>query len=303
MSGASLSYAAVTPARNEAEHIARLGESLASQSVPPTKWLIVDNGSTDDTVAVAHALAADHSWITVVSIPGELNPVRGRPIVRAFTRALEELDPAPDLVVNVDADVSMDADYFERLLDRFLDDRQLGICSGSAFELSDGVWTQRHVTGSTVWGATRAYRWACLQDVLPLEERLGWDGLDEFKANARGWRTRTFTDIPFRHHRREGERDGERWRARAAQGAAAHYQGYAFWYLVMRALHNARKEPGALGLIWGYLRALAAREPRCPDTEARAYLRDQQSLRNLARRFREASRPAATLDQPDRFRA
>ena len=52
--------------------------------------------------------------------------------------------------------------------------------------MEDGRWRERHLTGSTVWGATRAYRRACLDDGLPFEERLGWDGIDEFKANARG---------------------------------------------------------------------------------------------------------------------
>ena len=93
---------------------------------------------------------------------------------------------SPDVVVNVDADVTMEPDYFERLLEALERDPSLGIASGSAWEPHDGVWRQRFViTGGTVWGATRAYRWACLQDVLPLEERHGWDGIDQLKARAR----------------------------------------------------------------------------------------------------------------------
>jgi len=145
------------------------------------------------------------------------------------------------------------------------------------------------VTGSTVWGASRAYRWECLQELLPLEERVAWDGVDEFKANSRGWRTVAFEDIPFRHHRREGERDGTAWRARANQGAAAYYLGYRSWYLVLRALWNARREPAALGMVWGFAASAARRAERSSDTAARAYLRRQQSPRNLRRRAFEAS--------------
>ena len=158
---------------------------------------------------------------------------------------------------------------------------------GSAFELQDGDG-QRHVTGSTVWGASRAFRWPCLQQILPFEERVAWDGIDEFKANARGWRTEAFENLPFRHHRREGERDGTTWRARSNQGHAAYYVGYRPWYLVLRALFNARREPGALGMIAGILGCAAPRAAE-HDAEARAYLRRQQSIRSLRLRSLEAT--------------
>ena len=165
----------------------------------------------------------------------------------------------------------------------------LGIASGSAFELQEGEWRQRHVTGSTVWGASRAFRWPCLQEILPFEERVAWDGIDEFKANARGWRTQTFEDLEFKHHRREGERDGSTWQARSNQGHAAYYVGYRPWYLVLRALFNARHEPAALGMIAGYASAVVRREPRSGDADARAYLRRQQSVRSLRLRSLEAT--------------
>jgi hypothetical protein len=124
---------------------------------------------------------------------------------------------------------------------------------------------------------------------LPFEERMAWDGVDELKANALGWRTTAFEDIPFLHHRREGERDGTKWRARRNQGEAAYYLGYLTWYLVLRAVWNVRREPAALAMVWGYLAAAARRAPRNPDERARAQLRRQQSLRTLRLRALEAS--------------
>jgi biofilm PGA synthesis N-glycosyltransferase PgaC len=282
-------YALVTPARDEAANLPRLAECLARQTVQPQAWVIVDNGSSDETVQVARSLVAEHEWINVLAVPGTSARERGAPIVRAFQAGIDALGQIPDIVVNVDADVSFEPEYFERLLERFEADPGLGIASGSAYELQGGAWRQRHVTGSTVWGASRAYRWECLQDILPLEERMAWDGLDEFKANARGWRTEAFEDIPFRHHRREGERDGSSWRAGLNRGRAAHYLGYRFWYLVLRALWNARREPGALGMVVGFGAAAVAGSPQSPDPEARAYLRRQQSWKSLRQRALEAS--------------
>ncbi|MDX6440005.1 MAG: dolichol-phosphate mannosyltransferase [Gaiellaceae bacterium] len=283
-----LRYTVITPARDEADNIPRLAESLLAQSVLPERWLVVDNGSHDRTREIVEAQHAASPWIQLLVTEGENSAVRGRPIVRALHRAFEELPDPPDIVVNVDADISFDADFFERLLAAFERDPALGIASGTCYELEADGWRERHVTGSTVWGATRAYRWECLRQVLPLEERLGWDGIDEFKANALGWSTETLKHLPFRHHRKEGERDGGQFRARAAQGRSAWYMGYRPWYLVLRALHNARRDRAALGLVWGYAAAALSRDARMSDPAARAYLRRQQSLRHLPARLRES---------------
>jgi hypothetical protein len=182
----------------------------------------------------------------------------------------------------------MEPDYFERLLDAFRMDPALGIASGSAWEMFEGVWRQRFVTGGTVWGATRAYRWTCLQDVLPLEARHGWDGVDQLKARARGWRTRTLTDLPFRHHRPEGYHDTSTWAHWLANGDTAYFMGYRFWYLVARTLHQMRRDPAAFGLVYGYLLAAARRSRRLDDAGARAVLRADQSFHQFFSRRREA---------------
>jgi poly-beta-1,6-N-acetyl-D-glucosamine synthase len=282
------SYAVVTPARDEAENLPRLAASLAAQTIRPHAWKIVDNGSSDGTLEVARGIAARHEWVEVLTLPGTEMADRGAPVVRALQAGIAALDEA-EIVVNVDADISFEPDYFERLLARFDADPELGIASGSAFEFERGEWRQRFVTDTTVWGASRAYRWSCLQELLPFEERIAWDGVDELKANARGWRTTAFEDLHFRHHRREGERDGTAWRARRNQGTAAHYLGYRPSYLVLRALWHTRREPAALAMIWGYLGAALKREPRSDDDGAREFLRRRQSLRNLRLRALEAT--------------
>jgi len=286
-----LAYALITPARNEAGNLRRLAACLHEQTVEPAAWMVIDDGSTDATAEVARELEEGHDWIRSLSAPsagGSLVDGRrsGRDIV-AFNAGLAALPHIPDVVIKLDADVSMAPDYFERLLAEFEADPQLGMASGACYELERGVWVQRHVTRSHVRGATRAYRWACLEDVLPLEERLGWDGIDEIKANLRGWKTRSFTNLEFRHHRIMGERDGMR-RAWASQGDVAHFLGYRFSYLVLRTIHHARKDPAALAMLWGYLRRVLRREPPYHDLAVRTYLRREQSLRKLMHRVPEA---------------
>ena len=154
---AGSTYALVTPVRNEAANLDRLAASLDAQTRSPLRWVIVDNGSSDATLDVANAFAAERDWVRVISVPAEAGPPRpGAPIVRAFHAGLCELDCDPDVTVKLDADVSMDAHHFERLLAAFDADPTLGIASGTCLEERDGEWTPVRVARGHVRGAVRA---------------------------------------------------------------------------------------------------------------------------------------------------
>jgi glycosyltransferase involved in cell wall biosynthesis len=287
--GGELTYALVTPIRDEAANLERLAASIDSQTLLPLAWAIVDNGSTDTTVDVATEFARTRPWVRVTSIPPEEGPPRpGAPIVRAFHAGLRELNADPSVIVKLDADISVDPGHFQHLLNAFAEEPRLGIASGTCLEKRNGNWEPVRVARGHVRGAVRAYRRECLREVLPLEERVGWDGIDELKASVLGWATRMLPDLAFYHHRPLGSRDGApsaRWRS---QGEAAYYMGYRFPYLLLRSLHHARRHRAALSMISSYLAAAFRREPRYDDADVRDYLRRKQRLRVLLlERFRE----------------
>jgi poly-beta-1,6-N-acetyl-D-glucosamine synthase len=289
-----LTYALVTPARSEAANLRRLAASVEAQTVLPAAWVIVDDGSTDETKEVAEEFMRERRWVRLLDSPGSIarrGPVgdgrsSGRDVL-AFNAGVVAVEQPVDIVVKLDADVSFERDFFERLAAEFAADPGLGIASGTCYELEDGHWTAR-MTGDHVRGATRAWRWSCFNQVQPLEERLGWDIVDELKANALGWQTRSVVGLPFFHHRPVGQRDG-RVRAWAAQGETAYFVGYRLWYLLARALYRASRDPAALALIWGYAAALVVRRPRHGHSGVREELRRRQSVRNLAVRVRGAN--------------
>ena len=287
-------YALVTAARDEAENLAALAPTVIGQTVQPAAWVIVDDGSSDETPIIARELAERYPWIVFEHTGrGEQGLRQGRREGRdllALQQGLRALPGEVDLITKLDADVTLPSDYFEQLVSAFRSDPELGMATGTRCEFEDGSWEPRHLTATAVAAQCRTYRWACWEQVQPLEPCLGWDGVDEARAVLAGWRTRVIPGLLFRHHRPMGQRDGGGLRARAAEGVAAYYMGYRPSYLLARVLWHARRDATAFGMIWGWARALVGRERRCPDPAVRAYVRRQQSARHLARRLREVRR-------------
>ena len=282
----------ITPARDEAARLVALAPTVIAQTSRPAAWVIVDDGSTDATSEVVAALAREHPWITLVPggpRPGALSDGRreGRDLL-ALMEGIRALPAPAELLVKLDADVTLPPEYFERVTAAFAADPRLGIASGSRHEVVDGEWRRINLTGTAVEAQCRTYRRGCWESLQPLDPCLGWDGMDEARAIVAGWRTRVIEDLGFRHHRPMGRRDGRRFRARAAEGIAAHYMGYRPSYLALRAFWHTRRDPFAPFMLWGWAGAVLQRRPRCDDHAARAYVRRQQSARRLAQRFREA---------------
>ena len=288
-------YAVSTPARNEEANLRRLGDALAAQTHAPVAWVVVDDGSTDGTASVLASLAEEHDWVRALARDGAVpdEPLSdGRRRARdldGFLRGARSIAEPVDVIVKVDADISFEPDYFERLMAHFEDDPSLGIASGTCYEQEEGEWVRRTKAESTVWGASRAYRLDCLAEVEALEPCMGWDGLDEIRVQLRGLKTQAFVDLPFRHHRPEGGRELTSLHQGEALGRASWYMGYRPTFLLLRSLYWARREPAALGMLWGYAGAALRRAPRCPDERLVAVLRERQRLGVALRRGAPAS--------------
>jgi hypothetical protein len=238
-------YSIVSPVRDEAQWLAQTGQSLALQHHRPAEWIIVDNGSKDETLTIARELAAAHDWIHVLEVPAPTERARGGPIVRAFHAGLGELTEDVRFVVKLDGDLFVPAHYFAWVAQVFASDSRAGIVGGRLLIWDGSRWIEDEVGAHTVHGAIKSYDLACLREIGGLEESMGWDGIDEYAARARGWRIVVLSELQVLHYKRRGSRQSSS-RARWEEGIGMGFQGYTPAFAAVRAAYRGVFEPPRL---------------------------------------------------------
>jgi biofilm PGA synthesis N-glycosyltransferase PgaC len=279
----------ITPCRDEAEHLERTLASVAAQTRPPDLWLVVDDGSTDGTPTILRRWETRLPYLRVLR--SHRRAGRGGDGLAtaaeavAFNGALASAGVHEfSHIGKLDADIELSPDYFQRLLDRFSVETELGIVGGMLLEDHGRGW---HPTGGPehhVRGALKLYSRECLEVIGGcIEERLGWDTIDEVEARRRGYRTRTLPEPTARHLRPVASRGGI-LRGRARLGRAAFILRYSPWWVALKSAQVGLSRPYALGgfaYFWGYLRAAAGdRRNRVQDPEFARFVR--QELRHRA---------------------
>jgi glycosyltransferase involved in cell wall biosynthesis len=289
----------ITPVRNEAAHIERVAHGLAAQTRRPEQWLVVDDGSDDETPQILEHLSAELDFMQVVSTPPSFTraatdrlAVAAAP--RAFNYGLHTIDPR-DLSMfthlgKLDGDVELFPDYFARILAEFDRDPGLGIAGGVVLEQHDGEWQATTSAREHVRGALKLYSRECFAAIGGVRERLGWDGIDEVMARMRGFDTCSFDDAKAYHHRHTGSADG-RLRGHVRWGEAHWILHHGLPWTLMRAGKVAQVKPrgiSGVAYVYGYGRAAARRVPRVDVEGYRRFVRAEQHRRIRARLRRPA---------------
>src|SRR5437899_3762738 len=120
-------YILITPARNEARFIELTIKSMVAQTVPPLKWVIVSDGSTDGTDDIVTKYLPGYPWMDLVRMP-ERRERNFAGKVHAFNAGYATVrDLDHDVIGNLDADVSFGEEHFDFLLKQFVDDPNLGV--------------------------------------------------------------------------------------------------------------------------------------------------------------------------------
>jgi poly-beta-1,6-N-acetyl-D-glucosamine synthase len=277
-------YVLVSPCRDEAEFLNRCISSVVNQSVRPTLWVIVDDGSTDATPAILERLAASVPFIKVVRLESTSRQL-GAGVVAAFNAGLEVAAAYdPSFICKLDTDIVLPRDYFRALLTWMSDDLRLGHCSGKPYYMRNGRRVSERIGDDVSVGASKFYRVACLKEMGGLTSSVMWDGIDVHAARMRGWRVASSGAVPelwFEHLRPMGSSDRNILVGRMRWGMGQYFMGTDPLWIGASAAYRLPQRPvvvGSLAMLAGYLLAWIRRRPRYDAPGFRAFLRRYQRL-------------------------
>ena len=259
-------------------------DSVAAQSVPPTLWVVVDDGSTDETPAILAEYAAKLPYLRVVARKNRGARSVGPGVIEAFYAGLEtiRLDDF-DYVCKLDLDLELPPRYFETLMERMEADERLGTTSGKPYfrHPRSGELVPEVCGDEMSVGMTKFYRVSCFREIGGFVREVMWDGIDCHRCRQIGWIAES-VDLPelrFLHLRPMGSSQQGIWTGRLRSGYGQYYMGTAPLYLVASAVFRLAQHPvlyGSVAMIYGYARSAWRRLPRYGDAEFRRFLRSYQ---------------------------
>ena len=281
MSNSSIPYVLITPARNESSFIEKTIQSMIRQTCLPLKWVIVNDGSTDSTSEIVRPYLADNPWIDLVDLPvrKERNFAAK---VHAFNAGQERVKGLDyEVIGNLDADISFDPDHFEFLLQQFCLDSKLGVAGTIFHEVGYSSETDSFEGQNHVSGQCQIFRRQCWEEIGGYRPNKagGIDWMAVTTARMMGWKTRSFREKAFFHHRSLGTAERGRIASSFSYGEKDYYLGGHPVWEICRMGYRMTKRPyliEGLALGSGYVYAFITREKRPVSRELMKFHRKEQ---------------------------
>jgi len=275
-------FIVITPARNEAAYIGETIKSVLSQTVLPSMWVIVDDGSSDDTANIAEEAARAHPWIRVVRRKDRGYRDMHGGLVAVIYEGLRHITATDyEFLFNIDADRVFGPNYFRTILNKFKENPELGIASGVVYENFKGKLIRMKGLPWPTSGGIKCWRRKCFEQIGGLVRGLVWDGIDCFKAMMLGWQTKTFEgqELMVIHLRPEGSSDRSILQGFVRRGRGHHWvASHPLWVLASAGCHML-DYPYVMGggaMIIGYLQAILQGSEQLGDEELKRFLRKFQ---------------------------
>ena len=259
-------------------------DSVMTQSVPPALWVVVDDGSTDETSAILESYKARMPYLRVVRRENRGRRSVGPGVIEAFYAGLEtvSLDDF-DYVCKLDLDLDLPPRYFELLMQRMEKDPRIGTSSGKPYFVDQrtGKLVAEVCGDEMSVGMTKFYRVKCFREIGGFVRQVMWDGIDCHRCRMLGWIAESVDDedLKFIHLRPMGSSQKGIWTGRVRSGYGQYFMGTAPVYLLASALFRLPKHPvliGSVAMVWGYASSAVRRVARYDEPGFRQFLRSYQ---------------------------
>lgn len=271
-----MKYYIVIPSYNEEALIGLTLQSLISQTILPSKIVVVNDNSTDRTAEVVLEFAKNNPYISLVNKSSENIHLPGSKVIQAFEKGFETLDDNYDLIVKIDADLIFPTNYFETIIKQFQSDERIGMVGGFCYIEKNGEWILENLTDKDhIRGALKAYRKETFQQIGGLKPAMGWDTVDELLCKFYNWKVVTDESLHVKHLKPTGASYNKA--ARYKQGEAFYSLGYGFIITAISSLKLAMRKGKPLlfiDYIMGFWKAKSSGKPLFVTAEQAKFFRN-----------------------------
>jgi cellulose synthase/poly-beta-1,6-N-acetylglucosamine synthase-like glycosyltransferase len=272
-------YVLISPCRNEAAYMRRTLDTVIAQSERPAKWVIVDDGSTDDTSCILKEYQQHHDWIEVVTRADRGRRAVGPGVIEAFYAGYNTINPDDyDYLCKLDLDLVLPHRYFEALMERMEGNPRIATCSGKSYIERDGALVSERHGDETSLGMTKFYRVSRFQAIGGFVREVMWDGIDCHRCRMQGWIACSWDDLELRfvHLRPMGSSEKSIFVGRMRHGYGQYFMGTGILWILACVFYRFPERPfllGGLAIFWGWLRSALKCMPRYEDPNFRRFLR------------------------------
>ena len=288
MNTAERQYVLLTPAKNEESTLAITIDSVVRQSLLPMEWIIVSDGSTDQTDALVQAAARTNPWIRLVQLPVRLTRSFSA-VVQATETGVKSLKSTEYQYLGLlDADLRFAPNYFERIIERFEQNPLLGLAGGMVVDVGTSK-NQRPRNLQDVPGAVQFFRKICFESLgglLAIPEG-GWDALTCAKARMNGFQTSLIPELVVDHLKPRNVSQGGIIRRKFQLGVRDYALAYHPAFELVKCIGRTGESPfilAALARLTGFCLAGLRRQSRLLSPELAQFVQQEQ-MRRLRRMF------------------
>lgn len=273
-------YVIIAPCRDEAKFCRKTIDSVIAQSVRPALFVIVDDGSTDETPQILAEYAACHDWIKVIRRTDRGERAVGPGVIEAFYAGFATINLDDfNYLCKLDLDLILPERYFETLMTRMEENPRLGNCSGKPYYTGpDGELISEGCGDENAIGASKFYRADCFKEIGGFVRQVMWDGIDGHRCRMLGWIARSWDepDIRFIHLRPMGSSHKGILTGRMRHGFGQYFMGTSLAYMTVSAIYRLTRPPvlvGGAAMWWGFARSMIRGVPQYGEPEFRKFLR------------------------------
>ena len=193
-------YILITPLKNECKNIKNMVNSIVNQTIKPLLWVIVNDNSTDCSKKLLLKYSKQHNFIKIIDFPIKVNKydvgIHYSEVCKfGFDYAIryaEKYNILYEYIGLMDADINVEKHYFEKLINYFQKDKNLGILGGVIYSWDGKKYILEPYRRNSPRGAVRLWRKVCFLDTKGYLITYSPDTVSNIKAIMRGWKILTY---------------------------------------------------------------------------------------------------------------